>query len=101
MSSPNNYVLILSPQAIEDYEDILSYTLQMWGEEQLAVYDEMLDKALGIITEDPARGRKHRKLSAEYKYYHVGRHYIIYRLAGLEVQVVRILHDKMDIARHI
>ncbi len=64
-------------------------------------YDALLDNALLTIQNDPRKGRKHPKLSIEYRYYHAGRHYIIYRIEGDEVQVVRILHDQMDVARQI
>lgn len=69
-------------------------------------YDALLDAALLAIQDDPIKGRGHPKLPAQYRTYHAGRHYIVYRLVvqlqeGDLIEVVRILHDQMDIARHI
>jgi toxin ParE1/3/4 len=81
MSFPSKpYRLITSPEADNDYRDILAYTFRTWGEEQMEKYDALLDAALLTIQDDPRKGRKHSKLSAEYRYYHVGRHYIVYRI---------------------
>jgi len=48
MSLPDVPV-ILSPQAEEDFADILQYTLEKWGEAQFHAYRAVLDKALLTI----------------------------------------------------
>jgi len=101
MSSHSNYTLTLSEEARADLKGILSYTYQKWGEEQQIKYSELLDAALLTLEENPGKGRRHPKLSAEYRYYHAGRHYIVYLIEGQQIQVVRILHDQTDIPRHI
>ena len=54
MSHPE-YKLSLSKKAQEDFEDILLYTLQAWGEEQMYVYrDDILNPA--VDTHGQARG---------------------------------------------
>jgi plasmid stabilization system protein ParE len=52
----------------------LFYTLQTWGEEQLEIYDKLLDNALTGLTENPQKERKHPKLPSNFRYFHVGRH---------------------------
>jgi toxin ParE1/3/4 len=101
MSSPNNYILILSEDARADIKGILSYTLQSWGEDQQIKYSAMLDAALQTIQSAPTKGRRHPKLSEVFRYHHVGRHYIVYRLDGNIIEVVRVLHDQMDLPRHV
>ena len=93
--------LVLTDEAQEDYQDILLHTLEKWGETQLEIYDALLDKALNSIKEDPRLGKKNRQLPLTYRVYHVGRHYIVFREEGEDVIIVRILHDQMDLKRHI
>ncbi len=95
MSSHNNYRLVLSEEARADIKDILNYTLQKWGKEQQIKYSVLLDTALLAIQNDPNKGRKHSNLAAEIRYYHAGRHYIVYWIKGAEIQVARVLSYDM------
>lgn len=97
MSARKKYSLRLSNQARVDIRDILSFTLQRWGEEQLTVYKDKIDKALALICTNPGIGREWQGRSV----YHVGRHQIFYLCDGRSVNVVRILHDGMDTDRHL
>jgi len=56
-------VLILSPQAEEDFADILQYTLDTWGEVQTYSYRDILDKALLAIQQYPQIGHVRSELS--------------------------------------
>jgi toxin ParE1/3/4 len=55
MSLPDVPV-ILSPQAEEDFADILQYTLETRGEAQAYAYRDVLDKALLTIQQHPQIG---------------------------------------------
>lgn len=100
MSYPE-YNLILTEQAQLDYEDILLYTLQNWGEQQYSVYAALLDQALLTLQENSVIGYHPRQLPTSYKALHVSRHLIIYRVEDKTIIVLRVLHDKMDLSRHI
>lgn len=101
MSSHNKYSLILSPEAVEDRKDIVAYTVATWGREQAQRYNQKLKSGLDTLRSNPQIGRVHPDLPAGYLLYHVGRHYIIYTIAGTVIEVARILHDRMDLAQHI
>lgn len=98
MSCPK-FRLELSDRARRDFRDILSYTLQMWGDRQLAEYQGKIDSALSAITQNPHAGRE--KAGSVLRVFRVGRHLIFYRIDGVTVYVVRILHDQMDIDSHL
>ena len=89
----------LSEPAQRDFRDILSFTLQTWGEGQLAEYRRTLDGTLKAIIENPRVGRPKHGMMV----YPVGRHLVFYRIkeAALTVYVVRILHERMDALRHL
>ncbi len=98
MSSRKTYSLSLSNEAIEDFRDILSYTMQMWGEQQVEEYSAILHKALIAIEQNPLMGKGDLP---PYRHVTAGKHIVFYRLTGSKVQVSRILHSAMDFVRHL
>jgi toxin ParE1/3/4 len=100
MSHPD-IPLILSPQAEDDFTDILQYTLETWGEAQALAYRAVLDKALLAIRHNPRIGHVRPELSAAHRIFFAGRHLIVYRVGETAVYVSRILHERMDIGRHL
>ncbi|MEI2774015.1 MAG: type II toxin-antitoxin system RelE/ParE family toxin [Candidatus Competibacter sp.] len=97
--SVRNFRLELSESARQDFRDILSFTLQTWGERQLVEYRQKLDAALQIIIENPQAGHARYGMMV----YPVGRHVVFYQVDddARTVYVVRILHGRMDALRHL
>jgi len=93
--------LILSPQAEEDFTDILQYTLETWGENQVLVYREVIDKALLNIQKNPEIGYCRPEISKSHRFFPTGQHIIVYRSAINAIFVSRILHERMEIGRNI
>ncbi len=52
-------LLILSPRAVDDFTDILQYSLETWGEAQADAYRDVLDKALLTVQDNPHIGHIH------------------------------------------
>ena len=98
MSSPSRVVL-LTPEAQDDFEAIRLYTRQEWGEQQEAIYQAAILQALATLGENPALGRPRRDLVADLRVYPVRQHLVYYRVAEEAVLVVRILHGRMDARR--
>ncbi|HEY8034863.1 MAG TPA: type II toxin-antitoxin system RelE/ParE family toxin [Methylobacter sp.] len=95
--SSSDVQLILSPQAEEDFADILQYALETWGEAQTYTYRTILDRALLTIQQYPQIGHHRPGLSAAHRIFPTGQHLIIYRVIDDAVCVSRILHERMDI----
>lgn len=97
--SVHNFRLELSESARQDFRDILSFTLQTWGERQLVEYRQKLDSALQVIAENPQAGSARHGMMV----YPVGRHVVFYQVDdnARTVYVVRILHGRMDALRHL
>ena len=93
--------VILSPQAEDDFADILQYTIETWGEAQAYVYRALIDKALLTIQRHPQIGHSRPEISVEHLIFPAGQHLIIYRASDAAVYVSRILHERMDIGRHL
>jgi toxin ParE1/3/4 len=72
--------LKLSPKARQDFIDILRYTSEKWGQQQLLVYRAKIDDALQAIRHNPQLGHGRDDLPPTYQAYLVGSHVIVYRV---------------------
>lgn len=103
----------VSAAAQADIEDALRRTFDHFGELQLRVYSETLSSALQALSVGPGAvgakarsdigsglyslhvARKHRK----------GRHFIVFHIGRDKdsevIDVLRVLHDSMDLIRHL
>jgi plasmid stabilization system protein ParE len=52
MSSPK-FTLELTDRAVLDFRDILSYTLQTWGDDQLIKYRDLITESFNSIAKTP------------------------------------------------
>ncbi|WP_018264928.1 type II toxin-antitoxin system RelE/ParE family toxin [Methylosinus sp. LW4] len=100
----------LGAEAERDFLRILQYTAETFGSRQMAIYKATLMDALAELTQGPnvAGSLARDEILPGLRTLHLarrgrrGRHFIMYRRAeGRVVEVLRILHDAMDLARHI
>ncbi len=103
MSSRKFLTLELSPKARQDFIDILRYTGETWGATQLSAYRDLVNASLQAIGHNPQVGHGRDDLPSTHLAYLVGSHIIIYRISAdsNSIGVVRILHQRMSVARHI
>lgn len=89
-----------SPAAIADLNEIWDYTAGQWGPDQADRYtDDIRDSCDSL-----ARGETHGRgvnLRDGYLKYAVGRHFVFFCMDGAGIVVVRILHQSMDVDRHL
>lgn len=90
----------IRPQARRDLAAIWEYTLKSWGEEQADQYIRELNARLDRLAVHPNLGRKCDFIRPGYRVYPSGQHLIFYRPSPDEIDVVRILHKRMDATRH-
>ncbi len=91
----------LRPKARADIDDIWSYSYRTWGTQQARRYVAVLRDVCTELATDPALGRSRDDLHEGLRVYPAGRHLIFYLTADRGIDVVRILHERMDIARHL
>jgi toxin ParE1/3/4 len=96
------YSIRFTEQADLDLLNIYIYTHNNWGEPQANRYTDSLRDAIYKIATEPERiGTVDRSyLRPGYRSYHQQRHLIFYRVEDNYVEVIRFLHDSMDIATH-
>lgn len=100
--SSHKKTLKLSAAAQNDLIDILRYTGEQWGEQQLLAYREKLHQAFQTLINYPYLGYpEDNSPSAYHQCYLVGAHVIVYRTQKNTIEVIRILHKRMRIAPRI
>lgn len=94
--------LVFSPRAEADIDDIYDYTEQHWGFEKAEVYTFELRDACRSLAEGHRRGRKiGDEIRRDYFVLFCNAHLIIYRETLGRIIVVRILHQRMNVRRHL
>lgn len=101
MSSRRPLALKLSPKARQDVIDILRYTGERWGQAQLLAYRDKIDEALQTIARNPQLDHHRSDLPTTHRAYVVGSHLIVYRGDENGIGVVRILHQRMSLGKHV
>jgi len=84
-----------------DFIDILRFTGETWGHDQLLAYRDKIDDALLAISHNPQLGHRRDDLPPTHLVYQVGSHLIVYRPGKDSLGILRILHQRMSISRHI
>jgi toxin ParE1/3/4 len=92
---------VLSPRAQDDLDGIWSYTTRRWGADQAERYIRRIAEAVELIAETPVLGRDCNHVRDGYRKDPVGSHILFYRVIDDSVDVVRILHQRMDFDRHL
>ena len=93
--------VVKRPRAYADLEGIWLYTYGQWGEEQADRYLRQLDEQVTALAFTPERGTSAEKIRTGYYSIHAGRHLIFYTFTDSIVSVRRVLHDQMDVGRHL
>ncbi|WFU73227.1 type II toxin-antitoxin system RelE/ParE family toxin [Bradyrhizobium sp. CB2312] len=99
----------LGAAAEVDFANILKWTAENFGARQARVYRDTLIQAIGELADGPdAAGSKARdEIMSGLRTLHVARrgrrgsHFLMYRAADRTIEIVRILHDRMDLQRHV
>lgn len=103
----------LSASAEADFRQILRWTADNFGSAQARFYADTLSSALQALSAGPSIiGVKERpEVDSNIWTLHVarngrkGRHFIMFRVAGAHdskvIEVLRLLHDSMDLERHL
>ena len=91
----------LTPRAQADLDEIWDYTADRWGLDQAETYTRQLWKNIQAVAQRPSLGRECDEVRAGYRQYPSSSHVLFYRLTHAGIDIVRILHERMDYQRHI
>ena len=92
----------LSPRARDDLEGIWLYTFENWSVQQAASYHADSVDAFERLAKTPRIGRRVDHLRRGYLWYPLGSHFIFDRQTSSDmIEIIHILHQLMDFARHL
>ncbi len=89
--------LILLPRARRDLARIWSDTAERWGIDQADCYVAAINARFGGIVDFPSSYPEYRSKHGAFRKAASGEHLIFYVLGDGAVEVVRILHNRMDV----
>lgn len=108
--------VVLTGPARRDIRDVLRWSEENFGRDAARRYENLLIQALRDIEADPSRPgvRQRSELPADIFLYHLvssrdhvlprvaePRHFLVYRQTSGLIEILRVLHDRQDLTRHL
>jgi len=87
----------IKPLAESDLEKIFLYTFNTWGLKQAEKYQDELFLTMNEIAKDPTRGQSYPYSNLSYRKIRSNKHLIFYRSDSNSCEIVRVLHERMDL----
>lgn len=91
----------LTNEAHSDLEEIWTYTAENWSKEQADRYFNLIIDEINYICKNTAAGRPMNHVKEGYRASKVKSHLIFYRVLSDRVEIIRILHERMDIENRL
>ncbi len=91
----------LSPAAKNDLRLIGRYTQEQWGIDQRNHYIDLLTAAFKSLADKPTLGRKRDDIKSGLLNYLCGSHVIYFRRQQQDIEILRVLHQKMKAQLHL
>ena len=93
---------IISEKALEDLNNIQIYTAENWSVEQANRYYNLIMDEIEYLAENLETAKDFGSIRKDYRYSKVKSHLIFCKqVENTEMEVVRILHERMDIKNRI
>jgi len=91
----------LSPAAQADLDGIFDYTVREWGVDRALRYMQEIEQLCTLLSQTPKQASDCGHIRPGYRRGVVGRHVIYFRVERYGIAVIRILHQRMDVPRHL
>ncbi len=89
------------PRARQDVEAIWEYTRDTWGHEQARRYLSRLHAVCEELTASPQIGKACDEVFDGLRSFPAGKHLVFYLVTDDGIEVVRVLHQRMDPDVHL
>jgi len=87
--------------AESDLIGIWQYSFEEWGEAQADKYLDELDSGIKRLADNPDLGIKRDHVRDGYRVLFVASHAVYYTVTPTTIQIIRVLHGRMDLERHL
>ncbi len=92
---------VITKKAVADLEGIWVYTLETWSAEQADRYYNLIFDEINYICKHKNAGKSMEHVRKGYRASKVKSHIIFYRVINDTIEVIRILHEQMDIENRL
>ena len=92
---------LITKKAVSDLEEIWLYTVEKWSEEQANRYYNLIFDEINFICKNETAGKSMEHVRKGYRASKVKFHIIFYRIIKETVEIVRILHESMDVENRL
>ena len=92
---------LLSNEAKIDLENIWIYTFENWSIEQADRYHSLIYREIEFLATKPESGKDFKHIRKGYRYSKVKSHLVFYKYTSSEIEIIRILHENMDVPNRL
>ena len=89
--------VLFTPAAKRDLESIRDFSFENWGAEKAEDYLRRIFHSARELAERPNLGRSRDDVLPGYRSRRVGSHAIFFKVLDGGIEVIRILHQRMDV----
>jgi toxin ParE1/3/4 len=91
----------ISESAIQDLDGIWKYTFYKWSKEQADRYHNLIINEIKFISQNSSFGKPMNFIKDGYLVSYVKSHMILFKRNEEIVEIIRILHQKMDVESNL
>jgi toxin ParE1/3/4 len=91
----------LTPRAQRDFDEIWIYSKATWGGRRALAYLREIRATIALVAANPDLSPFDEDLPSGYRRRSTGSHFIFYRRQDDFIEIVRVLHQNMDIDSHL
>src|SRR5687768_8697318 len=92
---------VISKKAVSDLEEIWLYTVEKWSVGQADRYYSLIFDEINYICKNSDSGKAMEHVRKGYRASKVKSHLIFYKISNDTIEIVRILHERMDIENRL
>jgi toxin ParE1/3/4 len=92
---------VISKKAVADLEGIWLYSVEKWSIDQADRYYNLIFDEINYICRNSNSGKSMEHVRKGYRASKVKSHFIFYRIVNDTIEVIRILHERMDIGNRL
>lgn len=89
-----------TPEAEDDLQGVIDYTIEHWGKEQAHKYIDGLEELAARLAETPGLGANRSQMIGGLISFPYVSHVLYYLLQDHGITIIRVLHKSMDAKRH-
>jgi toxin ParE1/3/4 len=97
----SNKTYRLYPKAIDDLKSIYLYSAREFGIKRTEDYILAIEVSFQHLADDPLISRKCDYIRQNLRAFNVGSHVIFLKITDYGIAVIRVLHQSMDVNRHL